>query len=175
MADKWSKHIWKSETVCKCNCGLNRMSPDIIKAAEVARFGVNIKCYNDPKYWDILFRQPDYPDEIKLCITSGSRCQAHNDKPQKEGGAGGSRMSEHIAIPPKPTMKSSDVGQSSQAFDGWFYYLSNGKQIRIDASEVLIYMWDMEFIGGLILYPKKRFHVSTGRRYASWKDLRGAK
>lgn len=248
---KLSLHTTEKEWACKC-CGLCRPSDKIIRAAEVARFGVNVK-------WDCINRRIYdgrlYEGEIYLHITSGTRCKAHNDKPQKEGGAGGSKNSEHIVItsscatcpgfPQRICYSCDGIGVvptgESQAIDGFFYYIVNGKQIRIDASEVLVYMWECGLIQGLVLYPASvcpdckgnpnvgrcehcykvyyaeddcpegimgyktncigtscmkcgnkilpycptcggdgtildyRFHISTGTRYTSWKDLRGEK
>jgi len=102
--------------------------------------------------------------EIKLRITSGCRCQAHNDKPQNKGGAGGSKTSEHIATP-KRRVEGCDIyidGHDSNAVDGFFYYGKNIKANRIDASDVLKHMWDDELINGLIFYPYQKCMACKG-------------
>ena len=180
---KWSNHISHKETACKCGCGLNRMSDEIIDRAEVARAMVNVCYYGwTPDGWN-------HKPEIKLHITSGTRCKAHNDSKD----VGGAKNSEHI-VHTAPCSTCNSTGtlpgfpqricytcmgtgivpiNDSKALDGYFYYESNGKHIRVDSSDVLIYMWEMGLINGLVLYNNYRFHISTGRRYSSWKDKRG--
>ena len=75
-----SEHFSEDEFRCKCGCGTLNVHPQLIATLEQLRalYGVPIK------------------------VTSGCRCRKHNNKPVKDGGAGGAPDSQHIADKTRP-------------------------------------------------------------------------
>lgn len=74
-------HFSRSEFVCSCGCGLDEMDPVLIEKLEEVR---------------VLLGRP-------IRITSGVRCQAHNDK------IGGVPTSAHVPQVPDLVSKAVDI------------------------------------------------------------------
>ena len=70
MIENWNKikHFKKSEFQCKCGCGLNNISFELVKKLDIARETANIPFH----------------------INSACRCETHNKK------VGGSKNSSHL-------------------------------------------------------------------------------
>ena len=77
-----TKNISRHELACKCGCGLDTIDHEVVEVVQEA-------CDHFAKELSV--------DKVVCFITSGARCQEHNDRPASEGGAGSkSKNSWHV-------------------------------------------------------------------------------
>ena len=130
----------RKEFACECGCGFDAMDFYLINMLEDSR--------------DYFTKK--YDAKVKVEITGGNRCKAHNEEVQKKyvkNYVPFSSNSEHL---------------NAKAADHKHYYLKFDKWVQISAQEVYDYYDKHHSVSGLGIYHN-RVHIDSRSHKSRWR------
>lgn len=132
-------HFSREELACECGCGFDTMDYELILMLEDGR-----------SYFSDIY------GKVKVVITSGNRCVAHNEEVQRK------YVKNYIPF----SSKSQHI--FGKAVDHKYYYLKNGDWVQIDSDEIYDY-YDKKYPSstGAGKY-KNRTHLDSRKQKARW-------
>ena len=132
-------HFTRKEFACECGCGFDTIDFELLNILEDSR------AYFTEKY-----------GKVKIKITGGNRCIAHNEEIQKK------YVKNYIPF------SSQSQHKFAKAADHKHYYKKNEDWIQIDPKEVYDY-YDKKYTNnaGVGLYHN-RVHIDSRNQKARW-------
>ena len=130
----------REEFECECGCGFDTVDYELINDLQSSRI-----------YFSMLY------GKVKVVITGGNRCEAHDEEVQKD------------ANPNYIPHSSKSTHKEAKAADHKHYYFKDEEWIQISPKEVYDY-YDKKYpkSKGIGLY-NNRVHLDSRKQKARWK------